>query len=207
MNQIRTAYNQWAADYDTVINKIRDLEAHGIREMLKEIPFNNCLEVGCGTGKNSEWLATWADEVIAVDFSEEMLLRAREKNIAGNISFIQADITKDWFFAERKFDLVTFSLVLEHIENVASVFEKTNAVLEQGGYVYLGELHPYKQYSGSKARFEHKEGTTIIDCFDHNISEFAGAAQNQGWHLRDLKEYFDEDEKKMPSVLCMLFQK
>lgn len=77
MNQIRTAYNQWAADYDTVINKIRDLEAHGIREMLKEIPFNNCLEVGCGTGKNSEWLATWADEVIAVDFSEEMLLRAR----------------------------------------------------------------------------------------------------------------------------------
>jgi len=50
------AYNSWASQYDTDENKTRDLEAKALREVFSIISFNTVLEIGCGTGKNSEWL-------------------------------------------------------------------------------------------------------------------------------------------------------
>jgi ubiquinone/menaquinone biosynthesis C-methylase UbiE len=153
---VQEAYNNWAAQYDTNLNKTRDLEARSLREMLAGIAFDRCLEIGCGTGKNTVWLMEKASTVTAVDLSEEMLAKARAKISSPKVKFIQADITQPWQFAEGKYHLVTFSLVLEHIQNLDAVFEKVSGVLQSGGYVYIGELHPFKQYTGSKARFEQK---------------------------------------------------
>src|SRR6478736_9945272 len=132
----REAYNTWAEQYDTNINKTRDLEAQALRTTLGEIPFDNCLEIGCGTGKNTAWLITKAKHITAVDLSEEMLAKAREKINNNNVEFIQADITADWSFKKHQYDLVTFSLVLEHIENLDAIFEKVAASLTTSGYVY-----------------------------------------------------------------------
>ena len=55
---VKEAYKNWSKQYDTNINKTRDLEAISIRNVLSEIKFNTCLEIGCGTGKNTEWLIT-----------------------------------------------------------------------------------------------------------------------------------------------------
>ena len=52
----REAYNKWSEQYDTNINRTRDLEAVALRKTLSVIPFKRCLEIGCGTGKNTEWL-------------------------------------------------------------------------------------------------------------------------------------------------------
>jgi len=69
----RQAYNTWASQYDTNENKTRDVEAKALREILANIPFENCLEIGCGTGKNTEWLIQKAEHITAVDLSDEML--------------------------------------------------------------------------------------------------------------------------------------
>lgn len=54
---VKDAYNNWAAQYDTDLNKTRDLEAVSLRQTLSNIDFTSCLEVGCGTGKTrSGWL-------------------------------------------------------------------------------------------------------------------------------------------------------
>jgi hypothetical protein len=50
---VRKAYDTWSSSYDTDENKTRDLEAIALRTMLEAIPFENCLEIGCGTGKNT----------------------------------------------------------------------------------------------------------------------------------------------------------
>src|SRR5690606_10346613 len=114
--------------------------------------------IGCGTGKNTEWLLTKAKQITAVDLSEEMLAKAHKKITSEKVRFIQADITKAWTFADsQEFDLVTFSLVLEHIENLDEVFEKLAKVTNPNSFVYIGELHPFKQYTGTKARFETDE--------------------------------------------------
>ena len=206
---VKTAYNSWAGQYDTNENKTRDLEAIALRETLAGIPFSHCLEIGCGTGKNTEWLCSSDRKVTAVDFSEEMLAKARARISSGRVEFLQADIDQPWLFAEgRTFDLVSFSLVLEHIENIDAVFARVHSALNEGGYVYIGELHPFKQYTGSKARFETNEGVNIVTCFDHHVSDFTGAAKKHGFGIVRIEEYFDGGERSgIPRILVLLLRK
>jgi len=204
----KKAYNSWASQYDTNENKTRDLEAKALREVLSPVSFKSCLEIGCGTGKNTEWLRKKADHIAAVDLSEAMLSKAKQKIQAENVEFLLADINGDWHFARKTFDLVTFSLVLEHIENLEHVFEEASKRLIPGGYVYIGELHPFKQYTGTKARFETEEGVQIVQCYNHHLSDFTQAAKNHGLKLVELNEYFDDkDRNSIPRILTLLFQK
>lgn len=203
---VQAAYDSWASQYDTNHNKTRDAEGIALRETLTVIDFQRCLEIGCGTGKNTEWLLTKADEITAVDLSEEMLSKARSKVDSDNVQFVQADMLENWSFASDKYDLVTFSLVLEHIEHLEPVFEKAASILQRDSYVYIGELHPFKQYTGSKARFDTEEGRTIVSCFTHHISDFTEAAKKSDLQLIELKEYFGESDK-IPRVLVLLFRK
>lgn len=204
---VKEAYNNWAAQYDTNLNKTRDLEARSLRSMLADMAFDSCLEIGCGTGKNTVWLIEKAKQITAVDLSEEMLAKARGKINSPNVNFIQADITKPWHFINSSYDLVTFSLVLEHIENLDAVFEKTAAALRSGGHLYIGELHPFKQYSGSKARFETEQGVQVVTCYNHHVSEFVQSARQHGLMIVDIKEFFDEDQQEIPRILSLILMK
>jgi len=158
--EVEEAYNQWAEQYDTNQNKTGALEAKSLRHTLSGFNFTRTLEVGCGTGKNTEWLHTISEEVLAVDFSNEMLAIAKAKVSSAYVTFQQADMTNDWNFVTGLFDLVTFSLILEHIDVLQPVFDKAFKSLQPGGKVYIGELHPFKQYSGSKAKFINEGGLT-----------------------------------------------
>jgi ubiquinone/menaquinone biosynthesis C-methylase UbiE len=201
---IQSAYNSWAAQYDINENKTRDLEGVALQQTLAGVKFKTILEIGCGTGKNTAWLMQKSEKVTAVDFSEQMLSKARSKIISRRVNFVQHDISTPWFFTEDKFDLVTFSLVLEHISELDHVFRQATLKLNPGGYVYIGELHPFKQYSGSKARFETAEGLQVVECYNHHISDFIQIANKYGLRVLELFEYFDE-ENGLPRILVILF--
>ena len=202
------AYNKWASQYDTNVNKTRDLEAAALRSILSSIPFESCLEIGCGTGKNTSWLIEKASQITSVDLSEEMLAKAREKIKSGKVQFVQADITTTWKFRNQLYDLVSFSLVLEHIGNLEHIFSEAAAALKPGGYMYIGELHPFKQYTGSKARFETTEGIEVVDCFTHHISDFVQTAKKNKLSLVDVNEYFDDDNRnEIPRILTIVLRK
>jgi hypothetical protein len=98
-------------------------------------------------------------------------------------------------------------LALEHIENIDFVFGQARKVLRAGGRFYIGELHPFKQYQGSKARFDSAKGVFEIECYVHHISEFYAAAMNNDFLCVDLKEWFDnEDKNAAPRLLTMIFK-
>jgi Methylase involved in ubiquinone/menaquinone biosynthesis len=206
---IKTAYNIWADQYDTNENKTRDLEDKALRTVLLNKQFDNCLEIGCGTGKNTEWLISGTNKITAVDLSGNMLARAKAKIQSDKVEFIQADINNEWNFAyNRQFDLVTFSLVLEHIENLDGIFEKLSKVVKTNGHVYIGELHPFKQYTGSKARFETEHGLQVVTCYNHHVSDFTGSAKKYGFEIASLQEFFDDDDRtNIPRILTLLFRK
>ncbi|MGY0037203.1 class I SAM-dependent DNA methyltransferase [Pedobacter sp. NJ-S-72] len=205
---IRKAYDSWSEQYDTNLNKTRDLEAEVLKTALAGISFERCLEIGCGTGKNTAWLLTRAKHITAVDFSEQMLAKAKVKVTAAAVDFIQADITEEWFFIKGNYDLVSFSLVLEHIENLDDIFRKSVKVMDAGAHIYIGELHPFKQYSGGKARFETEAGQEVVTCYNHHVSEFTQLAKKYGFEIVDINEYFDNDQKIIiPRILTLLLKK
>lgn len=200
------AYNHWARSYDTDENKTRDLEGAAGRQVLAGADFTRVLEVGCGTGKNTVWLAGKAKALTAVDFSEEMMKLARQKVSHPHVQFRQADITQPWHFGRAT--LITCSLVLEHIQDLDFIFGQVAHSLEPGGLFYMCELHPYKQLQGSRARFERGEQLVQLEYFVHHISEFYAAAQKQGLRCQRLDEWFDsEDKTTLPRLVSFLFEK
>lgn len=204
---VQTAYNAWSATYDTMENKTRDLEARALRESIAGENLD-ILEIGCGTGKNTEFLITKANRLTGADFSPEMLEKAKKKIASDNVRFMRMDLREPWDFAENSFDLITCSLALEHLENIDFVFAEARRVLRRGGRFYFGELHPFKQYLGTKARFETGTGVFELECFVHHVSEFFAAAKNNGFEVAGLNEWFDDDDKtQIPRLLTMILRK
>jgi ubiquinone/menaquinone biosynthesis C-methylase UbiE len=206
----REAYDQWSVQYDGQVNPTRDVEAVSFREILSAISFSSVLELGCGTGKNTIWLAEQATQITAVDLSPGMLEIAVKRPELSTVTFIQADITKPWNFIDAPVSLITISLALEHIADLDFFFNQASQNLSVGGHIYLGELHPFKQYAGSKARFDTETGAQVLTCYTHHISDYWHAAQKAGLTPVLLKEYFDiEDAEKMglPRILSCVFRK
>jgi ubiquinone/menaquinone biosynthesis C-methylase UbiE len=204
---VQQAYNAWSQTYDTVENKTRDLEARALRESISGENLE-ILEIGCGTGKNTEFLRTRARHLTGADFSAEMLAIAKSKIKAETVEFRRLDLREKWDFAENSFDLITCSLALEHIENIDFVFSEANRVLRPGGKFYFGELHPFKQYQGSKARFETGAGVFELECFVHHVSEFFAAGKNNNFEVAELREWFDNDDPtQVPRLLTMILEK
>ena len=205
---VQKGYNQWAQTYDDMPNKTRDLDKTATQTILNQLDFNNVLELGCGTGKNTEWLTTKAKAVTAVDFSSAMIEKAKTKITAGHVHFVQADITQPWPFENSRFDLVTCNLILEHIENLTPVFAEAARVLKPEGKFYISELHPFKQYTGSKARFEQQQQTIVLDCYVHHMADFFKGATAHGFSCRALNEWFDAGaENEIPRLVTFLFEK
>ncbi len=205
---VKEAYQEWSNQYDTNDNKTRDLEATALRVVLSDLRIDKVLEFGCGTGKNTVWLEQKAKEIVAVDLTEAMIRIATEKINSPKVQFKIADINQAWDFTNEQFDVVSFSLVLEHIKDIDAVFNKLSKVSKPGTYVYIGELHPFKQYSGSKARFTNAEGEQVVTCFTHHISEYIAAGKKHDFSIYSLDEWFDDnDQTQIPRILTLLFIK
>jgi ubiquinone/menaquinone biosynthesis C-methylase UbiE len=201
------SYDAWAGSYDSMGNKTRDLEAEVLRSTFLNPHYGNILELGCGTGKNTGWLSEKADYVMALDFSTQMIAQAKKKITAPNVDFIQTDITQPWPVKPGWANLITCSLVMEHIEDLEFLFEQADKVLKRRGKFYICELHPWKQYSGSQARFETEDGVHKPMAFTHHISDFLDAAHKHDFSLLDLREYFDDRSKdNFPRLISFVFE-
>ncbi|WP_420642495.1 class I SAM-dependent methyltransferase [Candidatus Leptofilum sp.] len=205
---VQKGYDLWSAQYDADPNPTRDLDRAIVSQLLGELNVETILEVGCGTGKNTGLLAEIGESVTAVDFSPGMLAQAKAKITAPNVTFQTADITQPWVTPARHFDLITFNLILEHIEDLDFVLGQASRALKAGGQLFICELHPFKQYLGTQARFTQDEQTTLIPAFTHHISDYLYAAHQHGLTLHELKEWWDEgDVGKPPRLISFLFGK
>ncbi|MGB0929569.1 MAG: class I SAM-dependent methyltransferase [Chitinophagales bacterium] len=205
---IKNAYNHWANTYDSNKNKTRDLDKTATQQTLQKFDFEAVVELGCGTGKNTEWLVEKAESIIALDFSEGMLAKARAKIASPKVVFRQADITQNWNIPKDSTDLICCNLILEHIEDLVIVFRQTYTALKKGGRFFVCELHPFKQYLGGKARFETEKGVEVLETYTHHISDFTDVAAKCGFRLVELKEWFDEGgNREVPRLLSLVFEK
>lgn len=208
---IQKSYDEWSETYDSDENLTRDLDQKVTKDALASLAnlhFKSILEIGCGTGKNTAFLVQVGARVHALDFSEGMIEKAREKVKTENVEFSVADLTQRWPCESETYDLIICNLVLEHIEDLSFIFSEAFRVLEKTGKFLINELHPFRQYEGKKARFDAGEGVTEIPAFVHNISDFVNTASDRGLTLIKLNEWWHEkDQGKPPRIVSFLFEK
>lgn len=206
MNKIINHYDTWAPHYDSNINPTRDLDKLVTKKSLCNITFSNVLELGCGTGKNTEWLSTKADNLIGLDFSEGMLDLARYKITSENVTFIKANLNGKWPVDNNAFELATINLTLEHIENLDHIFNSVFTKLTKSGKCFVCELHPKKQLAGSKARFKEKGTEIVLDVFQHLEHDYIQSAEKAGLTLLKKKDWYDY-KTNLPRLISFIFEK
>ncbi|HVW72501.1 MAG TPA: class I SAM-dependent methyltransferase [Rhizomicrobium sp.] len=198
---VREGYEAWAASYDTNVNATRDMDARAL--IAADLPLSGArvIEAGCGTGKNTGFLAARAANLLALDFSPAMLEVARGKIGSAHVRFAEHDITTPWPAPDGWAHVVVSNLVLEHIADIAPVLKQIARVLAPGGIAYLAELHPYRQLGGSQAKFESEAGTQLVESFAHGMADYINGAIAAGLTIMRLEEHADTDGR--PRLLAL----
>ena len=204
--KIANDYDRWAFKYDRDINPIRDLDKIVTKRSLYNKNFSSVLELGCGTGKNTQWLITRTKELVGIDFSKNMLKIAKKKVRSKKATFINADLNKQWKIKKGSFDLGTINLVLEHIKELDHIFISLFSKLNKGGKCFVCELHPKKQINGSKVRFKINNIETTLDTFPHSEKDYIQSAKMAGFRLIDKSDWYDK-KNQIPRLLSFLFEK
>jgi len=209
-SEIAAAYNDWAETYDTDLNRTRDLAAEALRQANLDLTGRKMVEVGCGTGRNTAWLAEHAAEIVALDFSDEMLARARDRVNDPRVRLVQHDARAKWPLADSSADVVVAMLILEHIENLETFFAEAARVLRHRGQLFLCELHPMRQLTGGQAQFSnpttgHRQ---LVTAFLHDVSEYVNTGLSADFELERLGEWRDAEAplNSVPRVLSLLFR-
>jgi SAM-dependent methyltransferase len=124
--------------------KIPDLEAQLQRSrafLSAELPVRckDALEIGCGLGEFSRFLALRSDNVLALDLSAEMIRIARERS-AGfhNISYLVAD-AMEYPFPAARFDCVASFMTLHHMP-LEEILKIVQVALKPGGVLVVFDL-------------------------------------------------------------------
>ena len=73
----REGYDRWASTYDDEGNPLLALEEPEVDKALGDVAGLDVLDAGTGTGRHALRLAARGARVVAVDFSDQMLAKAR----------------------------------------------------------------------------------------------------------------------------------
>jgi SAM-dependent methyltransferase len=126
--------NEWKDNFDFYFQPVSNKN--------KFLNDKNVLEVGCGKGRHTFYIADIAKNVIAVDFGRAVDVALLNNKNKKNIHFIQADIY-NLPFKNNSFDFV-FSLgVLHHLPTPEQGFKKLVDLLRNGGGILVYVYHSF----------------------------------------------------------------
>ncbi|HYG58780.1 MAG TPA: class I SAM-dependent methyltransferase [Symbiobacteriaceae bacterium] len=135
-DQAAAAYDQW---YTTPFGQFVDgLERELIFRLAGPQPGEAALDLGCGTGVQTQALSRYGLRVTGIDISPEMLARARAKAIPGAV-LLEGDAAS-LPFPDEAFDLVISVTAFEFMPDPAGAAREAMRVLRPGGRLVLGVL-------------------------------------------------------------------
>jgi 2-polyprenyl-3-methyl-5-hydroxy-6-metoxy-1,4-benzoquinol methylase len=136
--------------------------------MLAVQPGERVLDVACGNGLTSRRLAAMGAEVVAVDFAEELIARARQRTTqdAERITYHVLDVTDETALSalgEGRFDAALCQMALFDMAQIDPLMRALARLLRVGGRMVFSVIHPCfnNPHMAHVAEMEDREGDIV----------------------------------------------
>ncbi|HET8575027.1 MAG TPA: methyltransferase domain-containing protein [Candidatus Paceibacterota bacterium] len=154
------------------------------------------LDIGCSTGSMAAKLAGQAKDVVGIDIIAKDIEKAKKLHPEKNLTFIAGDATTYPF--EKKFDTITLSNVLEHIDKRDEFLKKISKLapkilvrvplatrewlafyLRENGYEYRLDPTHFTEYTEEEIRDELERAGFHVTSFFVKWGEWYGVCIQQ----------------------------
>lgn len=144
-------------------------------ELLGLAPGEDLLEVGCGTGQLTGWLAAQVapGRVVAVDFAPAMLQQACAKGVSAD--FRQADVCRD-DLGTACYDAILCFHSFPHFRDQAAALSHLRRALRSGGRLFVMHLAGSAQINA----FHDQVGGAVHGDHLPSAEQFARMLANEG---------------------------
>ncbi|MEO5375579.1 MAG: methyltransferase domain-containing protein [Alphaproteobacteria bacterium] len=139
VHRIKQAYRRYAAVYDTLFGRLFDPGRHQAMRIINAVPGRRVLEVGVGTGLSLPLYRRDA-RVTGIDFSHEMLARARDRVARHDLAHIEDLVEMDaqaMTFPDNSFDAVVALYVASVVPEPARLLSEIRRVCVPGGDIVI----------------------------------------------------------------------
>lgn len=165
----------------------REVVRPKVTELLNPDSTDYILDIACGSGNYSAYLAEKAVSVLAFDYSEKMveLAKKRQKRYADHIEFCVADATNETSLMALKrnkpFTKAVSNMAIMDITNIKPLFTSVYKLLEDNGVFVFATQHPCFVTLTEKYMTPHSYYDIAIE----------GQPQKQCYYHRSLQDIFN----------------
>jgi 2-polyprenyl-3-methyl-5-hydroxy-6-metoxy-1,4-benzoquinol methylase len=188
--ETREAWDRNAAFWDERMGEGNDfvtvLVWPATERLLAPAHGERILDVACGNGLTSRRLAAMGVEVVAFDFSEEMIAHARQRTAqeAGGITYHVLDASDELALlalGEGRFDAALCNMALFDMAEIEPLFRALARLLRPGGRFVFSVIHPCfnNPHTVQVAEMEDREGE-IVTVYSVKVTGYMSSSVSRG---------------------------
>ena len=160
---VEKLFDNYADGFDeSLVKQLKYKLPFLIKELVNKVApssskFNNVIDLGCGTGLAGQDLRGISNNLIGIDLSNKMIIKAKERQVYDIL--ITGDITEILNARKEKYDLFVALDVLIYIGEVSSIFKVIRNCCNQNAiFIFSIENQIGGEYSLLKTgRYSHSE--------------------------------------------------
>jgi ubiquinone/menaquinone biosynthesis C-methylase UbiE len=166
MSKNSRLFDDWPETYDRwfttpIGTLVKKYEEELILDLLKPLPGEIILDAGCGTGVFTLDILSFGADVIGLDISLPMLMRAAQKAKEYPFQMVLADMS-NLPFQKNSFDKVVSVTALEFIKDAKDTVRELFRVTKKGGCVVVATLNSLSPWA-SRRKAEARKGHRLFE--------------------------------------------
>ena len=185
-DEVRSTWDELAAFWDERMEAGRTWQRHliqpAVERLLRLQPGERVLEIACGNGGFARRMSELGGQVLAVDFSDAMLERARAHG--GEIDYRHADATDESAILALgepgSFDAVVSNMAIMDMESIEPMVAASARLLTPAGRFVFSTLHPAFNSGNVRPTVEFDIEGRIKEVYSVKVSSYSRSSVGRG---------------------------
>jgi 2-polyprenyl-3-methyl-5-hydroxy-6-metoxy-1,4-benzoquinol methylase len=185
-DDVRSAWDRLAGFWDERMEAGATWQRHliqpSVERLLRLQPGERVLEIACGNGEFARRMSELGARVLAVDFSEGMLERARAHG--GDVEYRRADATDEEVLLAlgepASFDAVVSNMAIMDMETIDPMAAASSQLLKPTGRFVFSTLHPAFNSGDVKAMVELDLEGGLSEVYSVKVTSYARSFTSKG---------------------------